>query len=73
MYSPSMPALRDALAIAVNDADAAPPRTSWRFVSDRPETVERLLLAAGADRRSPLARDLGAAAPQYVSAGGAPP
>jgi Fe-S-cluster containining protein len=69
VYSPSMPALRDALAIAVNDADAAPPRTSWRFVSDRPETVERLA-SAGAD--AVLARDLGAAAPQYVSAG-APP
>jgi Fe-S-cluster containining protein len=66
VYSPSVPVLHDAIALAVNDADAAPPDTSWRFVSDRPETVERL---ASAGAEAVLASDLGSVAAQYVSAG----
>ena len=69
VYSPSVPVLRDAIALAVDGADAVPPDTSWRFVSDQPETVERL---ASAGAEAVLARDLGAAAPQYVSVGGRP-
>jgi Fe-S-cluster containining protein len=69
VYSPSKPELRDAIALAVDEADAALPDTPWRFVSDRPETVERLA-RAGAD--AVLARDLGAAAAQYVSVGARP-
>jgi Fe-S-cluster containining protein len=66
VYSPSISVLQDAIAFAVDDADAAPPHTPWRFVSDRPETVERL---ASSGAEAVLARDLGAAAPQYFSAG----
>jgi Fe-S-cluster containining protein len=69
VYSPSVPVLRDAIALAVHDDEAVPPDPSWRFVSDQPATVERL---ASAGAEAVLARDLGAAAPQYVSVGGRP-
>jgi Fe-S-cluster containining protein len=69
VYSPSMAELRDAIALALDDAEAAPPDISWRFVSDRPATVERL---AGAGADAVLARDLGAAAAQYVSVAARP-
>jgi Fe-S-cluster containining protein len=69
VYSPSAGELRHALAFAVENAGAEAPDTAWRFVTDRPETLERLA-TAGAD--AVLARDLGAGAPQYLTLGARP-
>jgi len=66
VYSPSMPILRDAILLAIEDAGDAPANTPWRFVSDSVETIGRLA-AAGAE--AVHARDLAAPAPQYLTLG----
>src|SRR5450631_3115069 len=57
VYSPPIPILRNAIASAIENADAAPANTEWRFVSDRVETIERL---ANAGAAAVHARDLNA-------------
>jgi Fe-S-cluster containining protein len=69
VYSPSIPILREAVEFALENAAGPQPDMPWRFVSDRPETIERL---AHAGARAVLARELGAAAPQYLSVGSQP-
>jgi len=66
VYSPPISILRDAIACAIENSDAAPANTQWRFVSDRVETIERL---ANAGAATVHARDLNAMAHQYLNLG----
>jgi Fe-S-cluster containining protein len=47
VYSPSIQALSSALAAAMATAGGPNARAPWRFVSDRPETIENLAASGG--------------------------